>query len=135
VAVAPWNATQEGADAADWAEAFRSIWKSPLPILSGGGYAVPIPLQPNWPNLKHLITVAYNTTVKAATKAYCGHLYALSNSTEMASEMNHAKTVDDLSHFVEQVALAKSINRKFILGKLERHCSFVLKPHIPTMAL
>ncbi|KAI9162699.1 hypothetical protein HJFPF1_04290 [Paramyrothecium foliicola] len=100
---------------------FGRIWKSPLPILCAGGYAVPIPLQPNWPNLKHLITEAYNASVRAATKVYCGHLYALFNSNDMASEMNHFKTVQDVSHFVEKVALAKSVHRQFILGETGFH--------------
>ncbi|SPO00782.1 uncharacterized protein DNG_03530 [Cephalotrichum gorgonifer] len=124
VAVAPWNETQEGADAADWAQDFLDTWGTPSPILSGGGYALPgdvMPDMPSWPNLKYLITEAYNESVKAGTKAYCGHLYALSNSTVMAEEMNHSKTVSDLSHFPEYVALSAAEGRKYILGETGFH--------------
>lgn len=115
VATAPWDAAQEGADAADWAQDFANHWGSPLPILAGGVYAAPFD-QPAWPNLPHLVNEAYNASVKAATKVYCGHLYALSNSTELSSEMNHARTAADLSKFVEYVRLTKAEGRDYILG-------------------
>jgi hypothetical protein len=77
---------------------------------------VPIPLADAWPNLPYLISEAYNATVKAATKLYCGHLYALSNSTDTRVEMDHTRVVADLSHFSEYVALAGTEGRDYILG-------------------
>ncbi|KAH8901723.1 hypothetical protein GQ53DRAFT_790114 [Thozetella sp. PMI_491] len=120
VAIPPWNESQEGADAADWAQDFANRWVSPLPILSGGAYAVPLQT-PDWPNLRYLITQAYNASVKAATKVYCGHLYALSNSTELSSEMNHNRTVADLSYFTDYVSLAASLGREYIIGETGFH--------------
>ncbi|KAH6871488.1 hypothetical protein B0T10DRAFT_568278 [Thelonectria olida] len=121
VATAPWNETQEGANAADWAQDFIKHWKNPLPILAGGGYAVPLELEPGWPNLPHLIDTAYNKTVKDATKVYNGHLYALSNTTgdDLNLEMRHERTVADLS--LLPVSSAKSVNRPFILGETGFH--------------
>lgn len=116
VAVPPWNESQEGADNADWAQDFINIYKPERPILSGGGYAVPITLQPGWPNTNYLIAEAYNETIKKYTKFYNGHLYALSNSTILAEEMAHSKTVADLSHFEDKIALAHSDGRPDILG-------------------
>ncbi|KAI8718176.1 Glyco-hydro-79C domain-containing protein [Fusarium sp. LHS14.1] len=115
VAVAPWNETQEAADAADWAQDFVNHWKSPLPILAGGGYAIPLEIAPGWPNLPYLINT-YNRTVKAATKVYDGHLYAFSNATEddLAVEMTHQRTVDDLN--LLPISSARSVDRPYILG-------------------
>ncbi|KAK4861052.1 hypothetical protein LT330_003968 [Penicillium expansum] len=99
VAVAPWKETQEGANAADWAQDFINHWKTPLPILAGGGYAVPFEVVPPWPNLPYLIETAYNQTIKDATKFYNGHLYSLENATAniLNVEMNHQRTVSDLN--------------------------------------
>lgn len=118
IAVAPWNNSQEGSSAAEWAQAFINRWKSPLPILSAGAYAVPIPLYDNYPDTNYLINEAYNESVKAGTKSYCTHLYALSGGTTLDTEMNHLRTVADLSHFVDKIATAKSINRPYIIGKV-----------------
>lgn len=117
IAVAPWNNSQEGGSAAEWAQAFINRWKSPLPILSAGAYAVPIPLYEDYPDTNYLINEAYNASVKAGTKSYCTHLYALSSGTTLSTEMNHLRTVSDLSHFVDKIATAKSINRPYIIGK------------------
>lgn len=114
--MAPWNETQEGADAADWAQDFLDVWGEPSPILSAGGYAAPFKVMPNWPNIPYLITEAYNASVKAGTKAYCGHLYASTNSSAMAAEMRHNGTVFDLAPFEEHVALSAAEERHYILG-------------------
>lgn len=116
-AVSPWNASQEGADAADWAQGFIDAWQSPLPILTAGSYAVAYTDNPEWPNTDYLIDTAYNDAVKAAVRVYVGHLYAAppGNNT-LATEMNHAKTVSDLSVYADRVATAASVNRSFILG-------------------
>ncbi|KAF3386922.1 hypothetical protein F1880_001326 [Penicillium rolfsii] len=121
-AISPWNASQEGADAADWAQGFMDLWKSPLPILTAGSYAVSFANNPKWPNTDYLINTAYNDSVKAAVKVYCGHLYAAppENNT-LATEMNHAKTVSDLAVFTDRVSVAASINRPFILGETNFH--------------
>ncbi|UPL01576.1 hypothetical protein LCI18_012510 [Fusarium solani-melongenae] len=121
VAEAPWNETQEGADAADWAQDFINHWKSPLPILAGGGYAVPFQLEPEGPNLPYLVNSAYNQTVKDATKVYNGHLYALSNATgdDLAVEMTHQRTVDDLG--LLPISTARSVGRPYILGETGFH--------------
>jgi hypothetical protein len=117
VAQAPWNETQEGSDAADWAQDFTNHWKGPLPILAGGGYAIPFQIEPGWPNLPYLVNEAYNQTVKAATKVYNGHLYAFSNATEdgLDTEMAHQRTVDDLN--LLPISTAKSVGRPYIIGK------------------
>ncbi|KUL86952.1 hypothetical protein ZTR_05294 [Talaromyces verruculosus] len=90
---------------------------SPLPILTGGSYAVAYDDNPEWPNTDYLINTAYNDTVKAAVLVYVGHLYAAppGNNT-LATEMNHAKTVSDLAVFADRIATAASVNRSFILG-------------------
>ncbi|KAH8656832.1 hypothetical protein BGZ61DRAFT_486482 [Ilyonectria robusta] len=121
IAVAPWNNSQEGGSAAEWAQAFINRWKSPLPILSAGAYAVPIPLYEDYPDTNYLINEAYNASVKAGTKSYCTHLYALSSGTTLSTEMNHLRTVSDLSHFVDKIATAKSINRPYIIGETGFH--------------
>ncbi|KAJ4177854.1 hypothetical protein NW755_013616 [Fusarium falciforme] len=121
VAEAPWNETQEAADAADWAQDFINHWKSPLPILAGGGYAIPFEIEPGWPNLPYLVNSAYNQTVKDATKVYNGHLYAFSNATgdDLAVEMTHQRTVDDLN--LLPISTARSVGRPYILGETGFH--------------
>lgn len=71
--------------------------------------------------MKHLLTTAYNNTVKAATKMYSGHEYTFSDSTNLTADMNHAKTVTDLNLFTEQIALAKSVGREYIMGETGFH--------------
>ncbi|KAL6364098.1 hypothetical protein LRP88_03531 [Fusarium phalaenopsidis] len=121
VAEAPWNETQEAADAADWAQDFINHWKSPLPVLAGGGYAIPFEIEPGWPNLPYLVNSAYNQTVKNATKVYNGHLYAFSNATgdDLAVEMTHQRTVDDLN--LLPISTARSVGRPYILGETGFH--------------
>lgn len=101
---------------ADWAQDFLDIWGEPSPILSAGGYAAPFEIEPDGPSIPCLITEAYNASVKAGTKVYCGHLYASTNSTSLAAEMNHKGTVVDLSHFEEHVALSAAEERPYNLG-------------------
>lgn len=117
MAVAPWKETQEGANAADWAQDFINHWKTPLPILAGGGYAVPFEVVPPWPNLPYLIETAYNQTIKDATKFYNGHLYSLENATanSLNVEMNHQRTVSDLNML--PISSDKSVNRPYVLGE------------------
>lgn len=117
VSEAPWNETQEGNNAADWAQDFINHWKSPLPILAGGGYAIPFEIEPDWPNLPYLIENSYNKTVKAGTKIYNGHLYAFSNATQddLEPEMKHQRTVDDLN--LLPISSAKAVGIPYILGK------------------
>lgn len=118
IVVPPWNASQEGESAADWAQELINIWEGPLPILTAGSYAVTIPSRPEWPNVPYLIERAFNESVKAGVKAYSGHLYAAPpNETDLAGEMNHAKTVADLSVFKESIALSHAEGRQFILGQ------------------
>nr|XP_036575118.1 glycoside hydrolase family 79 protein [Colletotrichum truncatum]KAF6781639.1 glycoside hydrolase family 79 protein [Colletotrichum truncatum] len=121
VATAPWNMSQEGANAAQWAQAFIDGWDEPEPMLSSGSYAVPVPLEPNWPNTVHLVTEAFNETVKAGVKEYCAHLYALSDAKDLKTEMNHVRTVSDVSHFIDDIATVRSVGRDLILGETGFH--------------
>lgn len=113
----PWNEVQEGSDAADWAADFAKVWGEPLPILAGGGYAIPYPAEPAWPNLPYLVNEAYNQTVKDATKMYNGHLYTFSNTTEvdLAVEMSHTRTVTDLDFL--PIHVAKAEGRPYVIGE------------------
>ncbi|OKO98752.1 hypothetical protein PENSUB_9003 [Penicillium subrubescens] len=86
-AVIPWNASQEGADAANWAQGFIDAWKSPLPILTAGSYAVSCANYNEWPNTDYLIDTAYNDTRLR------------------------------LAIFAERVFMATFVNRSFILGE------------------
>lgn len=117
MAEAPWNETQEGGNAADWAQDFINHWKSPLPMLAGGGYAIPFEIEPDWPNLPYLIENSYNKTVKDATKVYNGHLYAFSNASadDLGPEMKHQRVVQDLN--LLPISSAKAAGRPYILGK------------------
>ncbi|KAF4338066.1 glycoside hydrolase superfamily [Fusarium beomiforme] len=121
VAEAPWNKTQEGENAADWEQDFISHWKSPLPILAGGGYAIPFEIEPDWPNMPYLIEESYNKTVKDATKVYNGHLYAFSNASanDLGVEVKHQRTVDDLN--LLPISSAKAVGRPYILGETGFH--------------
>ncbi|KAL4931100.1 uncharacterized protein BDV17DRAFT_289095 [Aspergillus undulatus] len=122
IATPPWNASQEGEDAADWAQDFINTWKLPNPILTAGSYAANFPDTPTWPNVPYLIHTAFNETIKAAIKYYSGHLYAAPpNETDLAGEMNHAKTVADLSVFAESIEAAHSVGRPYILGESSFH--------------
>ncbi|KAL4767147.1 hypothetical protein BDW60DRAFT_220775 [Aspergillus nidulans var. acristatus] len=122
IVVPPWNASQEGASAADWAQGFINIWERPLPILAAGSYAATIPSMPDWPNIPYLIRMAFNDSVKASVKMYSGHLYAAPpNETDLAGEMGHVKTVADLSVFTESIALSHGEGRPFILGETNFH--------------
>ena len=123
-AVSPWNASQEGSDNAEWAQSFVNIWEGPLPILAAGSYALNYAYP--WPSTDYLVEKAYNTTVKNATKVYSGHLYATSNGTSLTADMNHVKTVTDLSVFIEKIATARSIHRPYILGKAGYLVPFIL---------
>ncbi|KAL2836299.1 hypothetical protein BJY01DRAFT_252030 [Aspergillus pseudoustus] len=122
IVVPPWNASQEGESAADWAQSFIDVWEEPLPIIAAGSYAVTFPDNPNWPNVPYLINTAFNHSGKAGVKTYSGHLYAAPpNETDLAGEMNHAKTVSDLAVFTESIALSHSEGRPFILGETSFH--------------
>ncbi|KAH8694363.1 hypothetical protein BGZ61DRAFT_352180 [Ilyonectria robusta] len=122
VATAPWNETQEGDNQAEWFQALLDMWDGPVPILSGGNYAVPIELAPAYPNTNYLINTAFNSSVQAGVKMYCTHLYALSaQDALLSSEMNHAKTVADLSNFVDKIAKAKTVGRPYIIGETGFH--------------
>ncbi|KAL2802462.1 hypothetical protein BJX63DRAFT_437848 [Aspergillus granulosus] len=122
IVVPPWNASQEGASAADWAQEFLNIWEQPLPILAAGSYAATIPSMPDWPNIPYLIETAFNDSVKAGVKMYSGHLYAgPPNETDLAGEMGHVKTLADLSVFTESIALSHGDGRPFILGETNFH--------------
>ncbi|KAH6970316.1 hypothetical protein DER45DRAFT_623179, partial [Fusarium avenaceum] len=117
----PWDNAKEGAHAANWAQAFIDVWKTPLPILAAGGYAIPFDLKPNWPNTDYLINHSYNKTIKAATKVYNTHLYTFSNESILSGAMNHAVTVKDVSKFVEKVKTARSVGRPYIIGETGFH--------------
>ncbi|KXJ91623.1 hypothetical protein Micbo1qcDRAFT_203689 [Microdochium bolleyi] len=121
IATPPWDANQEGADAADWAQDFINQWESPLPMLYTGSYAVPVPIQPKWPNITHLINVSFNQTVKDAVATYNQHLYALSQGTDLGVEMDHVRTAADLAVFPEYVASSASAGREFYLGETGFH--------------
>ncbi|KAH8894279.1 hypothetical protein GQ53DRAFT_780328 [Thozetella sp. PMI_491] len=122
VAIPPWNETQEGDNQAEWFQAFLDIWGDPAPILSGGNYAVPIELAPAYPNTNYLIDTAFNSSVRAGVKMYCTHLYALSAQDALLSEeMNHVKTVADLSNFVDKIGKAKAVGRPYIIGETGFH--------------
>ncbi|KAF5601145.1 glycoside hydrolase superfamily [Fusarium pseudocircinatum] len=115
------NETQEGNNAADWAQDFVIHWKSPFPILAGGGYAIPFEIEPDWPNLPYLIESSYNKTVKDATKVYNGHLYAISNATadDLGPEMTHQRVVRDLN--LLPITSAKAAGRPYILDETGFH--------------
>ena len=121
VAVAPWNETQEGYDAANWIQQFIDTWKTPLPMISAGAYGIPYPYQPDWPNTEFLINEAFNATVKGAVSRYCTHLYALADGSSLAADMSHMQTAADVSLLVPKVAAAKSVNRPYILGETGFH--------------
>jgi hypothetical protein len=117
VATDPWNEETEGADAANWAQGFVDAWRSPLPILAAGSYAVPSKITPDWPNTDYLISAAYNQTIKDATKSYNSHLYRFfGNETTLSDEMNHVNTVSDIKPFINSVATAKSVGRQHFIG-------------------
>lgn len=122
VATAPWNQTQEGDNQADWAQALINNWGEAEAFILAGSYALPIELTPAYPNTDYLINEAFNSSVKGSVKAYCTHSYALSlpNST-LPDEMNHAKTVADLSNYVEKIVNAKSVGRPYIIGEAGFH--------------
>jgi hypothetical protein len=92
-----------------------------LPILAAGGYAIPFPYKPNWPNLPYLIDVAYNESVKAATKEYNGHLYAFSDAdqNDLQHEMQHQRVVADLG--VLPIASALADGKPYIIGETGFH--------------
>ncbi|OQD64456.1 hypothetical protein PENPOL_c007G07799 [Penicillium polonicum] len=121
VATSPWNETQEGLDAANWAQDFINHWNEPLPILAAGGYAIPFAIEPSWPNLPYLVDVAYNQTIKDGTKVYNGHLYSLSNVTAdgLNVEMNHRTTAADLNTL--PISSSKLDNKPYILGETGFH--------------
>lgn len=118
VATSPWNQEQEGADAANWAQGFVDVWKSPLPILAAGSYGVPFQPYPGWPNTEYLISTAYNKTIKDATKFYNSHLYRQGNGTTLPNEMNHASTVSDVIPFINSVAKAQAVHRPHVIGEI-----------------
>lgn len=122
VATAPWNQTQEGDNQAEWAQALTNTWAEADDLILAGSYALPIELTPAYPNTDYLINEAFNSSVQAGVKAYCTHSYALSlpNST-LPDEMKHAKTVADLSNYVEKIANAKSVGRPYIIGEAGFH--------------
>lgn len=113
MAVSPWNATQEAANAADWSQTFVDVWKDPLPMLSGGVYAAVIPIA-TWPSTDVLIEYE-NDTIRAATKNYNTHAY--SGGTVLSSEMNHATTCASMATYVERIANATAIGKEYILGE------------------
>ncbi len=117
VAVAPWNETQEGQDAANLIQQFVDTWQEPLPMIAAGAYGIPYEYQPAWPNTDYLINEAFNDTVKGAVGRYCTHLYALAAGTSLEADMAHTQTVLDVSLLVDKIAVAKSANRPFILGE------------------
>lgn len=117
IAIAPWNESQEGNSNADWAQSFIDIWPDKEPILFGPSYAVPIPLSPAWPNTNYLLNEVYNQSIKDVMKIYSGHLYALSNGTELGSEMSHSRTASDVSTFSSQITSASAAGRDYVLGK------------------
>lgn len=116
MATNPWNQAEEGADAANWAQGFIDVWKSPLPILAAGSYGVPYQYYPGWPNVNYLISTAYNQTIKDATKLYNAHLYREGKGTTLPDEMRHNTTVSDIGPLLTAVDAAKSLNRPYILG-------------------
>lgn len=123
IAVAPWNNSQEGNNQAEWSQAFINAWgKDEDRILSAGTYAVPIPLSENYPSTDYLITEAFNTSVKSGIKMYCTHAYALSPATaELPDEMDHAKTVADISTYLPKIANAAAVGRPYVIGEAGFH--------------
>ncbi|QPC78076.1 hypothetical protein HYE68_008828 [Fusarium pseudograminearum] len=117
----PWDETREWANENEWAQVFANHWKSPLPILAGGGYAIPFQIEPGWPNLPYLVNEAYNKTVRAATKVYNGHLYAFSNASvnDLDVEMSHQRTAEDLN--LLPISTARSVGRPYIIGETGFH--------------
>lgn len=99
IATPLWDEAQEGADAADWIQDFAKRWKGKRPILAAGGYAIPFPYKPNWPNLPYLIDHSLNASTKVAVKEYNGHIYAFSDAeaTGLQGKMNHTRVVQDLA--------------------------------------
>ena len=120
IATPPWNETQEAASEAEWIQTLANTWKGKLPIAAAGGYAIPFPYQPGWPNLPYLIN-NLNTSVKDAVKEYNGHLYAFSNATSngLQGEMEHTRAVQDINLLPIQAALDDG--KPFILGETGFH--------------
>lgn len=123
IAVAPWNNSQEGNNQAEWSQTFIDVWGDDEdPILSAGTYAVPTPLYDNYPSTDYLIDEAFNSSVKTGVKMYCTHSYALSaESAQLPEEMNHAKTVADISTYVPKIAKAAADGRPYIIGEAGFH--------------
>ncbi|KAH6672089.1 hypothetical protein B0J14DRAFT_618426 [Halenospora varia] len=118
VVVSPRNVTQEGADAASWAQGLIDVWEKPLPILAAGSYAGNTEY-PLYPSTQYLISTAYSATIRAATKWYSGHLYA--SRKNLDTEMNHNQTVSDLAVFFNKISAANAVGRDFILGETDFH--------------
>ncbi|KAH7020712.1 uncharacterized protein B0I36DRAFT_387583 [Microdochium trichocladiopsis] len=101
IATPPWDANQEGADSADWAQDFINSWKEPLSMLYAGSCG--------------------NATVNVAVRTWNQHLYTLSQGTNIAVEMKDARTAADLATFSVYVASAASTGREFYLGETGFH--------------
>jgi hypothetical protein len=112
----PWTASEEGSEQADWIQEVITKWKSPLPIISAGVYAASFQVTPTWPTTRYLIDAAFNSTVKAAVKFYCNHLY-VPTTGPLSDEMNHAATVISLAPQIDSVAAAASVGKRHILGR------------------
>ncbi|KAH7000895.1 hypothetical protein EDB80DRAFT_810009 [Ilyonectria destructans] len=123
IATPLWDEAQEGADAADWIQDFAKRWKGKRPILAAGGYAIPFPYKPNWPNLPYLIDHSLNESTKAAVKEYNGHIYAFSDAvaTGLQGEMNHTRVVQDLTALPVQAALDDG--KPYIIGETGFHAT------------
>lgn len=115
VSVSPWDASQEGTNQAEWDNGAINIWGTGSQFLAAGSYAYT--RYTPWPNTDYLIETAFDETIQNSIKVYSGHLYSLTGG-DLDTEMAHAKTVSDLSEFVEKIANASEVGRPFILGKL-----------------
>ncbi|KAH6695971.1 hypothetical protein BKA61DRAFT_711299 [Leptodontidium sp. MPI-SDFR-AT-0119] len=117
----PWTDVEEAAEQADWAQELINKWKSPLPILSAGVYAVSFQITATWPTTRYLIETAFNSTIKSAVKFYCNHLYTTTEGRPLSDEMNHAATVRSLAPQIDSVAAAASVGNRHIIGETNFH--------------
>ena len=113
----PWTNVEEAAEQADWAQELVNKWRSPLPILSAGVYALSFKLNETWPTTRYLIEAGFNSTIKSAVKFYCNHLYTTTEGRPLSDEMNHAATVRSLVPQIDSVAAAASVGKRHILGQ------------------
>lgn len=83
---------------------------------------MPLPISENYPSTDYLIDAAFNASVKNGVKMYCTHSYALSaESAGLPEEMDHARTVADISNYPPKIIKATAYGRPYIIGEAGFH--------------